>query len=141
MNDTKDQFQIHRDTFLESCKIEVGLLNVADSIKHVVNNLDENGFDSGVISALLAGSVALLQQQITSLTKMRIPHLNAIPNHPCDDGPCETCEHASACNGSEEPLILEAVSLINSMPSTDREAAIEYLKQTIAERRELKLAA
>lgn len=96
----RDEFQIHRDTVLQTCKIEVGIDNAIDSINHVVDQIDE-GMDVNTQVGILKGAVSLLHSQIRELCKMRIPHFNAVPDQPCDNEPCVTCMHDSACNGHE----------------------------------------
>ena len=87
----QDQYQIHRDTIMQSCTIEVGLLNSIDSINHVIDQYGE-GMTLNTQRSILGGAVALLEFQITRLIKMRRFHLDAIPDPPDDDEePCPTC--------------------------------------------------
>jgi len=98
-----DQFQIHRDTFLQTCKIEVGINAAIDSINHVVDQVGE-GMNVNIQEGILKGAVSLLHSQIGELCKMRIPHINAIPDQPCDNEPCSDCGCNSACNENEVKL-------------------------------------
>jgi hypothetical protein len=52
-----------------------------------------------VQTGILKGAVSLLHSQISELCKMRIPHLDAVPDQPCDNKPCATCDCDSLCNG------------------------------------------
>lgn len=81
-----DQFQIHRDTVLETCKIETELTCAVDNLNHAVYGIGEGTefMKENIQISIIKGSIAMIEQQISTLCSMRIPHLNAVTDRPCE---------------------------------------------------------